>query len=127
MKSLFLSYGPYILMAAPIFISMFIYSLGMKLTNNKWKSIHTSVQWTAIFYVVAVSLLVKTLFDIPIIGYIAILLILVAACSLVMQWRKGEDVELLTGLRIMWRVSFLLFSLLYCGLVIYIIVYYVVL
>lgn len=127
MKSLFLSYGPYILMAAPIFISMFIYSLGMKLTNNKWKSIHTSVQWTAIFYVVAVALLVKTLFDIPITGYIAILLILVAACSLVMQWRKGEDVELLTGLRIMWRVSFLLFSLLYCGLVIYIIVYYVVL
>ncbi len=127
MKSMLLSYGSYILMGAPIIMSILIYSLGMKVTNNQWKSIHKSVQWSAIFYVIAVELLVKTLFNIRLIGYIVILLILVAAYTLVMQWKQGKDVELLTGLRIMWRVSFLLFSFVYCGLVIYIIVYYVVL
>lgn len=127
MKSMILNYGPYILICIPIFISVFIYTLGMKLTNNKWKSIHTTVQWSAIFYIIAVVLIVNMLFGIRLIGYIVIFLILIVATTLILQWKKGSDVELFTGMRIMWRVSFLLFFIVYSALIIYCFIYYIVL
>ncbi len=125
MKSMIVSYLPISLIVLPILMTLLFYFFGVHFTGNRWKSIHKASQWTAIFYVIAVSLLLEKIFQHGFIGYILILLIIILAVILIIQWKKDTEVTLLSGLRLLWRISFLLFSLTYVGLVIYMIVRFI--
>src|SRR5690625_262119 len=119
MKSFIVSYGYNILISIPIMMSMFIYFLGVHFSKNKWKAIHKSTQWSAVFYIIAVALLLKHLFTFSFLGYILIFLITLLSTILIIQWKKDTEVILLDGLRVMWRSSFLIFFILYLGLITY--------
>jgi|SRR5690625_3272233 len=125
MKSVIVSYLPHVFIILPIFMSILIYLIGIRLTGNRWKAIHKTVQWTAVFYIIAVVLLLKRIFHQGFIGYILIFLIIVLATILIIQWKKETEVALLNGLRLLWRISFLLFSITYLGLIIYMIVLFI--
>lgn len=127
MLEMIVKYGPYILMGMPIFLSLFIYYISVRLSGSKWKAIHKSVQMTAIFYIIAVALLIKLMFDLRFIGYISIFLIVMLGTILIIQWKKNTEVVLLNGLRLLWRISFLIFFILYVGLITYMIVLFIIL
>lgn len=124
MKDLLIDNILYIIVGLPILISIVIYFLGVRFTKNKWKSIHKMVQWTAIFYIVADIILIKMILNVQVIGYTLIIIILILAFIIVAQWKKENEVSLIKGLRLMWRINFLLFVTLYIGLLVYELIIY---
>src|SRR5699024_1264078 len=124
MKDLLIDNILYIIVGLPILISIVIYFLGVRFTKTKWKSIHKMVQWTAIFYIVADIILIKMILNVQVIGYTLIIIILILAFIIVAQWKKENEVSLIKGLRLMWRINFLLFVTLYIGLLVYELIIY---
>src|SRR5690625_293774 len=101
MMSMIVSYLPISLIILSILMTLLFYFFGLHFTGNRWKSIHKASQWTVIFYVIAVSLLLEKIFQHGFIGYILILLIIILAVILIIQWKKDTEVTLLSGLRLL--------------------------
>jgi len=110
---------PYLFIIIPILCTIVIYQIRFQLVKNNWRAIHTTVQLSALFYIAAVASLLKVLFDSYYIGSILIILIVVLAIILIFQWKKHTEVVLLKGLKILARLSFLVFGLCYVLLLIY--------
>jgi len=117
-------YWQLILICCPGLMTIIFYQLHVRKRHNKWKAIHFSVQYSAIFYVIATSLLLHRLFSIYFIGVILIILILILAIILIIQWKQEMEVILVKGLKILWRITFLLFFLFYAGLFVYMFLQY---
>jgi len=109
----------------PIFTTLLVYYVVKKITKQKWKAIHISVQATAIFYIVAVTILLQRLLQVQLVGIILISLILLLAIILIIQWKQETEVVLTKGLKVLTRFSFLVFGFLYVGLIIYEIIVFI--
>jgi len=126
MKNFLIDNMLYMIVAWPVVLSIIIYFLGVRLTKSKWKSIHKMVQWTAVFYIIADIVLIQHIFNVQVIGYTLIIIILILAIIIIRQWKKENEVSLIKGLRLMWRINFLFFVTLYIGLLIYKLIIYLI-
>lgn len=116
---------PMILLSIPIFTTFIVYYISKKIFQHRWKAIHLSVELTAIFYIVAVAIFLQKHFHDQFIGWILIVLIVILACILIFQWKRHTEVVLRKGLKVLARISFLLFGLLYILFLLYELVYFV--
>lgn len=110
---------PFIFIIIPLIATLTLYQISYFIFKHRWKAIHLSVQWTAIFYIIAVTILLEKLIEQNIIGYILIGLIVTLAVILIIQWKNNTEVILLNGLRVLWRICFLLFAVTYMVLISY--------
>jgi len=110
---------PFVLMGIPIIFTYIFYKFTYFLSKNKWKAIHLSTQTTAIFYIVAVTLIIHNLFQLNVISYMLIFHIIVLAILLIIQWKTKIEVILLDGLKTLLRLSFLIFFATYICLSFY--------
>lgn len=115
----------FLLLMIPPISTVLVYYVSVFFFRHRWKAIHFSVQGTALFYVIAVTLLLEKLFGYNFIGIILIILISVLAVILIIQWKSKTEVILRNGLKIVARISFLVFALLYILLISYEIIQYI--
>lgn len=108
-----------ILIFCPLIISIIIYYLSKLFLKHSRRTFHFMISWTTIFYVVAVTLLLQDMFSINLIGTMPILLLIILSIILIIQWRTRTEVVLKNGLKLLWRFSFLIFTPVYIGLVVY--------
>src|SRR5690625_4657899 len=113
-------YLPTILIIIPMIVTYIFYKITYILSKNKWRAIHISVQFTAIFYVVAVTIMMSNIFDFNVFSYILIFHIALLAIFLIIQWKTRIEVILRDGLKLLLRLSFLIFLILYVCLALYI-------
>src|SRR5690625_5287896 len=85
---------PFVLMGIPIIFTYIFYKFTYFLSKNKWKAIHLSTQTTAIFYIVAVTLIIHNLFQLNVISYMLIFHIIVLEIILIIYWYTIIDVNL---------------------------------
>src|SRR5699024_9390815 len=116
----------YMIVAWPVVLSILIYYLGVRLSKSKWKSIHKMVQWTTVVYINADIVLIQHILNVAVIGYTVIIIMLILAIIIIRQWNNENEVSLITGLRLMWRINFLFFVTLYIGLLIYKLIIYLI-
>lgn len=107
-----------LLITFPVFATWFVYFISTKLYKNKWKAIHQTVHWTTFFYIFATVILLNMVYDKYFIGYLLVLLICILALIIIIQWKTNMEIVLIKAFKQLWRVCFLLFSLLYVCLVI---------
>lgn len=110
---------PIILVIIPLFTTYIVYYVSNKKVKHRWKAIHLSVEWTAIFYIIAVAILLHRHFQYQFVGWIMIVLISILSCILIYQWKKHTEVVLRKGLKVLSRISFLLFGFIYIAFVLY--------
>lgn len=127
MENMMIQYLPTFFIGLPVIVTVSLYYVGVRISGSKWKVIHKTVQWSAIFYIIAVSILLSMILQRAVFGYVLIFLIIVLAATLIIQWRKKTEVILMDGLRLLWRISFLLFFLTYIGLLSYLIIRFILL
>lgn len=106
------------LITVPIIATVAAYLFFRKIYAQKWKAIHRAVHWTTIFYVIAVSLLLKIIFNRGFVSAIIILLLSILAVIIFYQWKVHVEVEMGKALKVLWRFCFLLFLVAYILLVI---------
>lgn len=121
MESLFnyLIYLIAIVITLPIIATWFVYVMSKKIYKQTWKAVHTAVNWTTIFYIIAVIMILLMFFNKSFIGIISIFLMIMLSIIVIVQWKLKTEVILRHGLKILWRVSFLVFSFSYTFLVIF--------
>ncbi len=103
----------------PIGATLLLYVISTLFYKNRWKAIHLAVQGSAIFYVIAVIILLEKLILTPIIGYTTIFIILLLAIILIIQWKTKTDVVLMNGIKVCARICFLFFGFIYILLISY--------
>lgn len=97
----------------PMIATWLVYIASKKICDHTWKAIHISVHWTTLFYLLSVLMLFKMFYDRSFIAIIGISLIVILAIILVVQRKRYEDLFLKRGIKLLWRLSFLMFSCLY--------------
>ena len=97
----------------PFLASLLVYLVSMVLDRNKLKAIHRLVNWTTIFYIIAVTMMLSIIFNMGFIGIVLILLLSLLTLIIFIQWKTKRDVEITRAVKLLWRISFLLFFLLY--------------
>lgn len=97
----------------PVLASMIIYIGSMIRERNKRKAVHRMVNWTTFFYIVAVTIMLSLIFETNFIGIILILFLFALSFIIFIQWKRKRDVHFVKAAKILWRASFLLFTLLY--------------
>ncbi|GGA83838.1 DUF3397 domain-containing protein [Ornithinibacillus halotolerans] len=103
----------------PILITIGLYYAFKFIYQNKIKAFHQSVNWTTLLYILAVHTVLADLFNHSFILYIVVLLLLILTIVVIVQWKKYIDVDLYKAIKFLWRISFLIFFLLYIALVFY--------
>lgn len=108
-----------ILILSPIFTTYLIYFFILKISKKKWKAIHISVQMSVVLYVIAVILIVNHLFHVNMTSYVIIFHLFLLAIILIKQRYSQTEIILYDGIRLLLRLSFLIFSVSYILLTIY--------
>lgn len=111
-----------ILMICPPIISIVIYYISKFIFKHKRRSFHLMISLTTIFYVFATVIFIEDVFSIELYGIIPIVLLVMLSIILILQWKNRTEVILKNGLKVLWRLNFLIFIPLYCGFVIYLLV-----
>lgn len=106
-------------MISPPFISFFVYYLSKLIVKHKRRAFHIMIAWTTIFYIVVASWLLEEIISYNVIGMTPVVLLLLLSIILIIQWRIRTEVVLRNGLKILWRLLFLIFIPIYFCLLIY--------
>lgn len=107
------------LLVFPVISTIVVFYMSNFIFKHKWKAIHFTVQWTAIFYMIAVVLLLEKLLNQAVVGIMLIILITVLSIILIFQWKRHTEVNLRNGLKVLTRISFLVFGIIYSILISY--------
>lgn len=102
----------------PIFATLLVYWLAVKLYRYKLQAIHAVVNWTTALYIIADVMFIDFIFMWEVGGIILIGLIILLAFIIIMQWRRQNEVLFLKAFKLLWRISFLVFLMVYIILVI---------
>lgn len=98
---------------APLLTSIVVYLISMSLQRNKWKAIHRVVNWTTIFYIIAVLIMLQAIFSKSFIAITIVGLLFVLTIIILVQWKKQRDIQFFAAFKLLTRISFLLFFVLY--------------
>lgn len=109
----------FILIIVPVFSTILLYRLHKKIKKSSWKAFHFSSQVSSLFYIAAVSSLLYVLFEMNVIGKILILFLIILSIILILQWKQDTEVSFLKAMKLLLRISFLSFGLLYVLLIVY--------
>ena len=110
---------------APIVATIIVYFLSSLRHRNSMKALHKAVNWTTVFYILSVWLMLAMIFNRNFIGIILILLLVILAMIIFFQWKWKQDVQFRKALKLLWRISFLLFLILYICLALFGILKYI--
>lgn len=109
----------FILIIIPVFSTILLYRLHKKIKKSSWKAFHFSSQVSSLFYIAAVTSLLYVLFEMNVIGKILILFLIILSIILILQWKQDTEVSFLKAMKLLLRISFLSFGLLYVLLIVY--------
>lgn len=104
---------------SPPIISMIVYYLSKYVVKHKRRAFHITIAWTTFLYIIIVTFLLEEMFPINFIGTMPIGLLVLLSIILIVQWRMRTEVILKNGLKILWRLTFLIFVPIYISLIVY--------
>ncbi|GGJ86787.1 hypothetical protein GCM10007063_06640 [Lentibacillus kapialis] len=98
----------------PVLATVIVYVIGRKASRQNQKAVHTAVNWTTLLYIIAVIAMFKTIFGNSYFGIILLIMLMLFAIIVVIQWKVYTEIVFKKVLKVFWRICFLLFLLLYC-------------
>src|SRR5690625_2958077 len=117
-KGIFIYIVSFLIVFPPL-ATCLVYVINKRIHQHTWRAIHQAVQWTNIFYIISTMLLCYSLFERIFLSYIILLHIIILTILVVAQWKRQTNIEMKQCLKLLWRISFLLFMLSYIILSIY--------
>src|SRR5690625_2799246 len=102
-----------LILTIPVLFTFLMYIILDIFRVHQWRKIHLTVQWSSLFYVAGVIVMVKEMYGLFILSYVLIAFILFLAIHITMQWKKQMPISLVKAIVLLLRVVFLLFFLSY--------------
>lgn len=107
------------ILTLPIPFLFVLYFLSRKWYGRKKKAVHQTANLSVPVFILAVHVLLLVLFNQSFLAYIVIFLLLLLGLSLIIQYKIHDELQFVRAFRGFWRVSFLLFTVIYLGLSIF--------
>jgi hypothetical protein len=101
------------IITAPILMSVLTYYSLKLIYQNPIKAFQKAISWTTIIYILAVNTMFSYLFGRSYLGYIIVLMLCVLTIVIVLQWKNNVEINYQKALKLLWRISFLIFFVLY--------------
>lgn len=101
------------ILAIPFLCTFLLYIIMDIFRVHKWRKIHLTVQYSALFYVAGVIVVVNEMYGLFILSYVLIAFILFLAIHITIQWKKQMPISLVKSIVLLLRIVFLLFFLSY--------------
>lgn len=101
----------------PFLMTISLYLIGRRIWKVKTKVFHFSISYSALFYVLAVWAVGRSVFEQSVIAEVIILLIILMALSVFVQWKVSGEIIFSKVWKGFWRLSFLIFGLFYSMLI----------
>ncbi|MEN2766549.1 DUF3397 domain-containing protein [Ornithinibacillus xuwenensis] len=107
------------LITLPIFSTIVVYYILKYIYGNPIRAFHKAINWTTVLYILAVNTMLTYLFESFFIGDIFVVMLLILTFLIVNQWKRNTEIDYGRAFKLLWRLSFLLFFILYIILVVY--------
>ncbi|GAB4072344.1 hypothetical protein GCM10028778_02550 [Barrientosiimonas marina] len=101
----------------PIIATLFVYAVSLNVYKHKSRAVHTAVDWTTAFYLIAVLVMFNIIFGQSFTGVMIALLLTLFTIIVVVHWKLRQEIVFRNVFTFFWRICFLLFLGLYCLLV----------
>lgn len=101
------------MITVPFIVTVIIFYALNYLFNNRVMSFHKAINWTTILYILSVNTILTYLFGGFYLGYIIVFMLCVLTVVIIIQWKKRTEVDIRRAMKLMWRISFLVFFMLY--------------
>lgn len=108
-----LTYLIAILIMLPFISTIFLYFTAKKKWGNSLRAFHFSINYSTIFYILAVWAVAATIFNTSFLPEIFILLLVMMSISVLIQWKARGEIKMNKAWKGFWRASFLVFGFLY--------------
>lgn len=102
-----------IVIAMPIFATLFIYIISNKIVRHKRKAFHIAINWTTLLYIISTTELLFVIFTKYYIGIIIGIILLILIIVILYQWKTKTEIVFGKAVKVSWRIYFLLFSISY--------------
>lgn len=103
----------------PFALTILIYVVNKLFGVHPLKAFHRSMAWSTVFYIFVVIQMTLMFYNKVFIGIIALVFLIALSVIIILQRKKETDVQIKKASRLLWRICFLLFILLYIALIIY--------
>ncbi|WP_182199061.1 DUF3397 domain-containing protein [Paraliobacillus salinarum] len=95
----------------PWVTTIILYIINKVLYNNNKRALHFSVAYSTIFYIISVLMMLHQLFNRNFSGLIIIMLLSGLMFTIIIQWKRTDNIIFKKACRLFWRASFLFFFL----------------
>lgn len=95
----------------PWITTIILYIINKALYDNNKRALHFSVAYSTIFYIISVLMMLQQLFNRNFFGLIIIMLLSGLMFSIIIQWKRTDNIIFKKAWRLFWRASFLFFFL----------------
>lgn len=102
----------------PFVLTFLLYLAFRVVTTNRVKSLQKAVDFSTIFYVLSIYSLQAMYMKIPLFSIIIVSLLLLFSAMIIYQRKNYNEIYIQRSVKILWRICFLIFSVLYvffCG------------
>ncbi|WP_010096798.1 DUF3397 domain-containing protein [Ornithinibacillus scapharcae] len=101
------------MITVPFIVTVILFYGLNYLFRNPVMAFHKAINWTTILYILSVNTLLTYLFGGFYIGYIVVFLLCILTVVIIIQWKNHTEVDIRKAIKLLWRLSFLIFFLLY--------------
>ena len=102
-----------ILATVPVITFLILFFIFKARTKKTIRSIQLAADFSALFFIIAVSALFYILFENHFIPWIVVSYLIVLLIVLFYQYVKNEEIIINRALRIVWRIGFIMMFMLY--------------
>nr|WP_263328107.1 DUF3397 domain-containing protein [Neobacillus sp. Marseille-Q6967] len=103
----------------PLLGFIIIYFLYKMITKNSRKSFHKALDYSTIFFIMAVHFLTITIWGKSLFGVILLIMIFIAMVFVVVHWKMNGEIVFNKVFKGFWRFNFLLFFITYITLTVF--------
>jgi 4-hydroxybenzoate polyprenyltransferase len=89
------------------------------MTKNRRLSVHKALDYSTIFFVLAVHFLILTIWEKSFLWLIVLFMIVLAMVFVIIHWKVKKEIVLRLIFKGVWRVNFLVFFIVYLMLTLY--------
>lgn len=106
-------------LTVPFVVTWLFYKCNRLLKKTRIHALHKAVNWTTILYILTDMIICKVIFGHFFVGYFFSFLLVGLMVVIIFQRINYTEVVFRNACKVIWRLSFLLFSFLYFGLTLY--------
>ena len=107
------------LVTLPLLTMVVIYFISRKITRSNKKSFHYAIDFSTVFFILAVHYLIVTIWDKSLFLILTSILLIIGIFIIIVQYKVREELDFTRVAKGFWRLNFLLFFVAYFCLSLY--------